>query len=150
MIALYIVGAAWIIYLIYGIIYIIMDANKRKAYSEEIGHKATNKEWRAYKKQLKTKAKTSKKLNNTPVKTKILDHSNGQLVGNGGGVGRAIVGGAIAGEVGAIIGASTRKQKFTQKQYTIFRVWYQDGHDEVEKVEHGTAKYKRYLKLLED
>ena len=90
-------------------------------------------------------------LNGTDaVKTKILDHGSGNLVGSGGGVGRAIVGGALFGSTGAIVGAATRKQKYAQTQYTMFKVWYPDGHTEIEQVEHGTAKYKKYLELIED
>lgn len=139
---------AWVVYMIYGIADAVKNAKQRRTYETEIGRKVSNKEWRAYKKQAKkNKAQVGKRV---PVKTKILDHSSGALHGGGGGVGRAIIGGAVAGPVGAVVGASTRKQKFTQDQYTMFRVWYSDGNIEVEKVSHKAAKYKKYLEILED
>ena len=104
--------------MIYAIIVLRRDGQARKAYEAELGHKVKNNEWRAYKKENvvrgpsgKGKPKTAKMV---PVKTKILDHTSGAMKGGGGGVGRAIIGGAIAGPAGAIVGAGTRKQKFTQ------------------------------------
>ena len=84
------------------------------------------------------------------VKTKILDHGAGDIVGGGGGVGRAILGGFLAGGAGAVVGATTRKQRFKQEQYTVFKVWYSDGRTEIESVEHTSSKYETYLKLIED
>ena len=140
--------------MIYAIIVLRRDGQARKAYEAELGRKVKNNEWRAYKKENvvrgpsgKGKPKTAKMV---PVKTKILDHTSGAMKGGGGGVGRAIIGGAIAGPAGAIVGAGTRKQKFTQNQYTMFKVWYSDGHTEVEKVSHNLPKYKKYLELLEE
>ena len=51
MIALYVVGIMWVGYLIFGIIDAAKNIKARKAYEEEIGHKVSNKEWRAYKKE---------------------------------------------------------------------------------------------------
>ena len=86
------------------------------------------------------------------VKTKILD--SGSDGTKAGGVGRAIVGDMIShavgvkGPVGAIVGATTAGHE--NKSFTIFKVWYDDGHEEIEKVMHNDEKYMRYLDLLED
>ena len=86
------------------------------------------------------------------VKTKILD--TGSDGTKAGGVGRAIVGDMIShavgvkGPVGAIVGATTAGHE--NKSFTIFKVWYDDGHEEIEKVMHDDEKYMRYLDLLED
>ena len=86
------------------------------------------------------------------VKTKILD--TGSDGTKAGGVGRAIVGDMIShavgvkGPVGAIVGATTAGHE--NKSFTIFKVWYDDGHEEIEKVMHNDEKYMRYLDLLED
>lgn len=86
------------------------------------------------------------------VKTKILD--SGSDGTKAGGVGRAIVGDMIShavgvkGPVGAIVGATTAGHE--NKSFTIFKVWYDDGHEEIEKVMHDDEKYMRYLDLLED
>ena len=87
-----------------------------------------------------------------PVRTKILD--TGSDGTKAGGVGRAIVGDMIShavgvkGPVGAIVGATTAGHE--NKSFTIFKVWYDDGHEEIEKVMHNDEKYMRYLDLLED
>ena len=86
------------------------------------------------------------------VKTKILD--SGSDGTKAGGVGRAIVGDMVShavgvkGPVGAIVGATTAGHE--NKSFTIFKVWYDDGHEEIEKVMHNDEKYMRYLDLLED
>lgn len=155
MVFIYCYLGAMVALMIYAIVVLIKDMKERKSYNTEVGYKVSNKEWRAHKKQIKTDEKQqggkgNKRGKATPIKTKILDHGAGEITGGGGGVGRAIIGGAVAGPVGAVVGASTRKQKFTQDQYTMFRVWYSDGNIEVEKVSHKAAKYKKYLEILED
>ena len=64
-------------------------------------------------------------------------------------VGRAVVGNAIAGDVGAIVGASTAKQKVKEKQTTTFLVFYKDGHKNLETVENGTLTFEVYVDKLE-
>lgn len=80
------------------------------------------------------------------VKTKILD--GGSDGTKAGGVGRAIVGDIVAGPVGAVVGAATAGHK--NMGFTVFKVWYDDGHDDVEKIAHDDPKYMEYLKLLEE
>jgi len=86
------------------------------------------------------------------VKTKILDAGTDGT--KAGGVGRAIVGDVVShavgvkGHVGAIVGATTAGHK--NKGFTVFKVWYDDGHTDVERVAHDDPKYMDYLKLLED
>ena len=155
MVFIYCYLGAMVALMIYAIVVLIKDMKERKSYDTEIGYKVSNKEWRAHKKQIKTDEKQqggkgNKRGKATPIKTKILDHGAGKITGGGGGVGRAIVGGAIAGSAGAVVGANTRKQKFTQEQYTMFKVWYSNGQSEIEKVLHTSAKYKQYLELLEE
>ena len=64
-------------------------------------------------------------------------------------VGRAVVGNAIAGDVGAIVGASTAKQKTKEKHTTTFLVFYKDGHKNLETVEDGTLQFEVYVDKLE-
>lgn len=64
-------------------------------------------------------------------------------------VGRAVVGNAIAGDVGAIVGASTAKQKIKEKHTTTFLVFYKDGHKNLETVENGTLQFEVYVDKLE-
>lgn len=64
-------------------------------------------------------------------------------------VGRAVVGNAIAGDVGAIVGASTAKQKTKEKHTTTFLVFYKDGNKNLETVEDGTLQFEVYVDKLE-
>lgn len=64
-------------------------------------------------------------------------------------IGRAVVGGAIAGDVGAIVGASTAKQKVKEKHTTTFLVIYKDGHKSLETVEDDSLEYQVYVDKLE-
>ena len=150
MIALYIVGIMWVCYMIYGVIDAGKNIKARKAYEEEIGRKVSNKEWRAYRREEAKLKKEASKAKSKAVKTAILDHTSGDIKGGGGSIGRAVVGGAIAGSVGAVVGANTGKKKYTQEQYTVFKVWYADGHTDIEKVSHKAQKYKEYLNLIQD
>ena len=81
-----------------------------------------------------------------PVRTKILD--SGSDGTKAGGVGRAVVGDIIAGPVGAVVGAATAGH--SNKGFTVFRVWYDNGDVEVEKVAHNDDKYMEYLKMLDE
>ena len=81
-----------------------------------------------------------------PVRTKILDTSSDGTQANG--VGRAVVGGLVAGSLGAVVGATTAGHK--NKGFTIFKVWYSDGSTQIEKVFHKDYKYREYLELLEE
>lgn len=101
-------------------------------------------------KQARIEQKQERIAAKTPIRTRILDGGTSATTTKAGGVGRAIAGGIVAGPIGAVVGAATAGHKTTSTNYTIFKVWYQDGHSEVEKVEHGTAKYKKYLELIED
>lgn len=80
------------------------------------------------------------------VKTKILD--SGSDGTKAGGVGRAVVGDIIAGPVGAVVGATTAGHK--NQGFTVFKVWYDNGDIEVEKIAHSDSKYMEYLKLLDE
>ena len=64
-------------------------------------------------------------------------------------IGRAVVGGAIAGDVGAIVGASTAKQKVKSKHTTTFLVLYKDGHKSLETVADESLEYQVYVDKLE-
>jgi len=64
-------------------------------------------------------------------------------------IGRAVVGGAIAGDVGAIVGASTAKQKVKNKHTTTFLVLYKDGHKSLETVADESLEYQVYVDKLE-
>lgn len=80
----------------------------------------------------------------TIVRTEIV--TQGQVTKGGHAFTRAVVGGAIAGEVGAIIGGASAKTKVQGK--TTFRVWYQDGHDELKTVDDYSPQWHEYMKYL--
>lgn len=89
-------------------------------------------------------------LKKTPIKTKILDHGGGAVSIKSGGLGRAAIGGALFGGAGAIVGAGTGKRGIDRNDYTVFKVWFNDGSDEIQKIPHNSELYERYLALLED
>ena len=89
-------------------------------------------------------------LKKQAIKTKILDHGGGVVAIKKGGLGRAAVGGALFGDVGAIVGAGTGKRRIDRNDYTVFKVWFNDGSEEIQRVLHDSNLYAKYLSLLED
>lgn len=91
----------------------------------------------------------------TVVKTKFIDSSHTvtqtATPKTGSAIGRAVVGDTVAGPVGAIVGASTAKQKVTteEKHETTFMVWYSDGTRKHETVANGTELYNFYMDMLD-
>ncbi|MCM1233984.1 MAG: hypothetical protein NC489_28080 [Ruminococcus flavefaciens] len=59
---------------------------------------------------------------------------------------RGTVGGAVAGPVGAIVGASTAKDK----RSTTFLIFYKDGKRITRTVANNSAEYQKYIQYLED
>jgi len=91
----------------------------------------------------------------TVIKTKFIDSSHTATSSSrtkvGSAAGRAIVGGMIAGPVGAIIGGGTGKKKttITEHHTTTFMVYYKDGTHKAETVENNTTRYQIYMDRLE-
>lgn len=92
----------------------------------------------------------------TIVKTRIIDsygctRTTGRT-STSSAIGRGVVGGMIAGPLGAVVGASTAKKKYTTREYrtVVFKVWYADGHEETKNVAQGSADYKKYIEKIED
>lgn len=85
------------------------------------------------------------------VKTVIVDSSHivtNNGVSTGSAVGRAVVGGAIFGDVGAVVGASTAKNKVTEKHSTTFLVYFTDGTQRAITVDNGSKQYNMYISKL--
>lgn len=64
-----------------------------------------------------------------------------------GGLGSAVVGGALFGEVGAVVGA-TVGQKTTEAKTVRFLVEYKDGHKKIEDVKVDSARYKQLINFI--
>lgn len=96
-------------------------------------------------------AKNPPKKPPEPIKTKFIDssHTVTSQVSTSSAVGRAVIGGMIAGSVGAVIGAGTAKQNTYEKNTTTFMVYYDDGSRKVETVSNNSYIYKKYMNLLE-
>lgn len=91
-------------------------------------------------------------LARTVVKTKILDSqstmtSKGSMVSSAG---RAVLGGMVAGTIGAIIGGSTGKRTIQEYKSTTFKVWYGDGSIKIKTVSNGSYDWKQYMEKLEE
>ena len=80
----------------------------------------------------------------TIVRTEIV--TQGQVTKGGHGFAKAVVGAVIAGEVGATIGALSGKTRIQGR--TTFRVWFQDGHDELKTVDDYSPQWREYLEYL--
>lgn len=119
------------------------DKQYRKEYlpsNAEIQEKK-QREYEEQKRQIADKILKTRYMNGDTVVTSKLSASSA--------VGRAVVGNAIAGDIGAIVGASTAKQKTKEKHTTTFLVFYKDGHKNIETVEDGTLQFEVYVDKLE-
>lgn len=65
-----------------------------------------------------------------------------------GGFGGAVVGGMIAGPVGAIVGASASKKTVVTGQKVTFSVKYQSGRTGIETVDINSERFKQLSALL--
>ncbi|WP_459129200.1 hypothetical protein [Guggenheimella bovis] len=85
------------------------------------------------------------------VKTKIIDtsHTSSDQVSTGSAVGRAVIGGALFGDIGAIVGASTAKRKVKEHHTTTFMVYYDNGMTQHKTVENGSKLYEKFMAKLE-
>ncbi len=89
----------------------------------------------------------------TIVRTQILDTGSstykvkGSVLSAGS---RAIVGGALAGTVGALVGTSTGKSKIVEKKSkeVRFLVEYKDGHKSTETVKVDSSRYKKLIQYM--
>lgn len=94
-------------------------------------------------------------LSASVVKTKFIDSSHTATstsrTSTSSAIGRAAVGSMIAGPVGAVVGASTAKQRHTVNEHhtTTFMVYYSDGTHRHETVENNSSKYNLYMSKLE-
>lgn len=64
---------------------------------------------------------------------------------NGSAIIRGVVGDALIGTSGAVIGTSTAKQK----QFTTFLLVYEDDTRETKEVENGSPLYQTYINYIE-
>lgn len=89
------------------------------------------------------------------IKTKFVDSSHTSTITSqtslGSAIGRAVVGGMVAGTLGSVVGASTAKQRHTthEKHSTTFMVYYKNGCNVVKTVDNSSAEYKLYMEKLE-
>lgn len=86
-----------------------------------------------------------------PIKTKIIDsyHAVYTQKSTASVITRAAIGGMIGGEAGAMLGASTARNKHTQIGRTTFMVYYDNGVQQAETVQNDTYVYKKYMSLLD-
>ena len=103
----------------------------------------------------KSSNKKMEYLEQNVLKTKIIDTSHTATstsrAKTGSSIGRAVVGGMIAGPVGSIVGAGTAKRKteVQERHTTTFMVFYKDGSRRHETVENGSKLYNFYMNKVE-
>lgn len=81
------------------------------------------------------------------LKTVIVDasHTATTQVNTGSAVGRALVGGALFGGAGAVVGASTAKRNVHESHKTTFLVYFKDGTQRGIEVENGSKQYRMFM-----
>lgn len=89
-------------------------------------------------------AEIEKKKQRETIK-KVIIISNNSEKSAGSATGRAIVGGALFGLAGLVVGASTAKNK----NYITFLVEYEDSHRETYNVEINSPLYKKLIEYIE-
>ena len=78
------------------------------------------------------------------VRAQILDKNDKHTKGHA--ITRGVVGNAVAGPVGAVVGAiSAKGNDYTE---VIFRIWWSDGKQTIETCRTSDPKYKEYLSLI--
>ena len=80
----------------------------------------------------------------TIVKTRIIDAYG--KTSTSSAVTRSAVGNAVAGPIGAVVGASTAKQN----RSTTFLIFYKDGKKKTRTVQNNSLEYQKYIKYLAD
>lgn len=85
------------------------------------------------------------------IKTKILDSAHVITTQKKAGstIARAAVGGVIAGDAGALIGASTAKKQVKEKHTTTFLVYYEGGTVVTKTVDNNSSEYHKLIDKLE-
>lgn len=105
------------------------------------------KERRAEKTRIRAQKEATKFRDNNPVAAVVV--ASQDKTKTSGGLGRAVVGGAIAGPIGAVVGASTGKRKTeVTGQKVTFSVRYESGRTGVETVEVNSKRFKQLSALL--
>ena len=99
------------------------------------------------KKQLETELKQAMQLENwklNNIKKTIIVHTSSKK-DTGSTIARGVAGAWIAGDAGAIVGASTGKMN----DFTTFLIIYSDDSRETHEVQNGSEMYNHYIKYLE-
>ena len=102
---------------------------------------------------LRREKKRKKHLRNV-VKTRLLGVGNDVAVTTDtlDAIGRGVIGGAVAGPMGAAVGASTARRTVssTGARQVTFLVYMRSGKKLIKTVSKGTPEYRRYMKKLAD
>ena len=85
------------------------------------------------------------------VRTKILDSSASYTAktDTSDALSRAVVGGALFGRGGAVLGAATAEQKITEHRRLTFRLWYDNGTVTEKTVSESSKECALYLQFLQ-
>lgn len=94
--------------------------------------------------------KYDQEYNDSILRTVIVDSSHiaTTRANTGSAVGRAMVGGALFGPAGAVVGAGTAKRKVRESHKTTFLVYFKDGTQRGIEVENGSKQYKMFMSKL--
>lgn len=86
------------------------------------------------------------------VKTQIVDSASNATskVNTGDAVKRAVVGGVLFGETGAVVGAVTAQRDIKENRRVTFLVYYKDGYKNLRTVDYGSELYQLFMSRLEN
>lgn len=138
---------SWFVLLIVSFVFLYNGSSKAKAKRELKEQKLQAKaEQRRIEEERKLKERQQKLRDNWPVSAVIVTTQD--KTKNKSGLGRAVVGGMIAGPVGAVVGASVGKKTVVTGQTVTFSVKYQSGRTGIETVEVGSERFNFLSSLL--
>jgi len=85
------------------------------------------------------------------VKTQIVDSASNATskVNTGDAVGRALVGGALFGGLGAAVGAVTAQRDIKENRKVTFLVYYKDGYKNLRTVDYDSELYHLFMSRLD-
>lgn len=134
---------SWFVLLV---VSLIVRCNNPEAHRDLEKQKEWNELCKRMEEERKLKARQEKLRDNWPVSAVVI--STQDKTKNKSGLGTAVIGGLVAGPLGAVVGASVGKKTVVTGQKVTFSVKYQSGRTGTETVDVGSERFKFLSSLL--